>query len=529
MRYRTRVTAPVAALLTMAASLAAGPAARAADRLAPARGRVRGRTGTGAPGGGSVGDRVFPELGNSGYQVEAYHLDLTWRADTRLVDATATLSAYATQALSGFSLDALGLDIHGVRVNGRSAGYQQRGEKLLVIPHSCLPDRGGFAVEVDYTADPRRILPHTGWVPTPDGFATAGQPQSAHTVFPCNDHPSHKAAFDFRITVPEGLFAVANGSLVATTRTSTMTGAPQTTYLYRSRHPMATELVQISVGDYTVRTRQGPGGLPLRDIVPTSRAAALEPALALTPGMLGWLEQRLGPFPFETYGLLPCNSDDPDAFQFTGLETQTLTLYKPGFLLDPESSIGSHMMHELTHSWFGNCVSPASWSDLWLNEGHADYYGLLYRYEKGWTDSLGLNTLDDRMKYTYARGDQWRQDSGPVAAPSAANLWDSQRYTGGVLVLYALRQTVGEDTFNRIERTFLERYRHSVATTADYVAVASEVSGRDQSGFLNDWLYGTRTPKMPGHPDWTVTPATRPAPGSGTGAQRLRHDASATL
>ncbi|MET8246544.1 hypothetical protein ABZV31_20250 [Streptomyces sp. NPDC005202] len=105
-----------------------------------------------------------------------------------------------------------------------------------------------------------------------------GQPNSAHTVFPCNDHPSDKADFTFRITVPNGLRGVAGGLLV---RTESLDG-DRTAYTYRSRSPMATELVQITVGDYVVKDRQGLHGLPLRDVVPTTRAAALEPALALT-------------------------------------------------------------------------------------------------------------------------------------------------------------------------------------------------------------------------------------------------------
>jgi len=159
----------------------------------------------------------------------------------------------------------------------------------------------------------------------------------------------------------------------------------------------------------------------------------------------------------------------------------------------------------------------------------ADFYGLLYRYERGWADSLGLTTMEARMKDTYARGDQWRHDSGPVAAPNAADLFDSQRYLGGVLVLYALRQAVGEDVFSAIERTFLDRHRNSSATTQDYIAVASEVSGQDQCGFLTDWLYGTKTPRMPGHPDWTVTPVNSAlaSPHSRRGGHY--HDNSATL
>ncbi|MER5430070.1 M1 family metallopeptidase [Streptomyces sp. NPDC002588] len=514
MRYRTRVTGPAAALIGTTAALTLG-------------GHTAYATGSegAAPGPETLGDPVFPALGNDGYRVGAYHLDLSYDATTTLVDATATLEIRTTQDLSRLSLDALGLDIRSVRVDGRPAGFEAADEKLRITPSRPLRAHCRATVRVTYTADPRRALAHTAWVPTPDGFAVCPQPDSAHTVFPCNDHPSDKARFSFRITVPSTLKAVASGSLV---RTEQLAG-DRTAYSYRSRFPIATELVQITVGDYVVKDRQGPHGLPLRDVVPVARAEALEPALALTPGLVDWLEQRLGAYPFETYGLLPCNSDDPAAFDFTGLETQTLTLYKPNFLLQAEPKIGSHMMHELVHSYFGNMVSPATWADLWINEGHADFYGLLYRYERGWPDSLGLTTFEARMKDTYARGDQWRRTSGPVAAPNAANLFDSQRYLGGVLVLYALRQLIGEDAFHAVERAFLARFRDSSASTEDYIAVACEVSGQDVSGFLRDWLYGTTTPRMPGHPDWTVTPVTPSltAPHDKTGARR--HENSATL
>ncbi|MFJ6983059.1 MULTISPECIES: M1 family metallopeptidase [unclassified Streptomyces] len=530
MRHRTRVTAP-AALLLGTAALAVTQTAHAAPGGPAATGTDR-RTGPGdgpgkdpVPGPETLGDPVYPALGNDGYRVSAYHLDLAYDAGTRLVDATAELEIRTTGALTRLSLDALGLDIRSVEVAGRPATYEQAEEKLRVTPARPLRAGTRTTVRVAYTADPRRALPHTAWVPTPDGFAICPQPDSAHTVFPCNDHPSDKADFTFRVTVPSGLRGVASGRLV---RTEQLPG-DRTAFVYRSHHPIATEIVQITVGDYVVKERSGPHGLPLRDIVPTARAEALEPALALTPGIVAWAEQHLGAYPLETYGLLPCNNDAPDAFDFTGLETQTLTLYKPNFLLQEESKIGSHMMHELVHAYFGNSVSPATWSDLWLNEGHADFYGLLYRYERGWADSLGLTTLEARMKDTYARGDQWRRTSGPVAAPNAANLFDSQRYLGGVLVLYALRNLIGEDRFHAVERLFLARHRDGHASTEDYVELAAHVGGRHVTGFLRDWLYGTTTPRMPGHPDWTVTPVvTAPArPRRDTTARP--HDNSATL
>ncbi|MGW3646073.1 M1 family metallopeptidase [Streptomyces sp. NPDC000878] len=519
MRYRTRLTAPAAVLLGTAAATTLAPSAHAASG-----GTTKGASGGSAgPGPETLGDPVYPSLGNDGYRVSAYHLDLAYDATTKLVDGKATLRIRTTQALTRLSLDSLGLDIRSVRVDGRTATYEQVDEKLRITPARTLRAGTWTTVCVEYGADPRRVLSHTAWVATPDGFAVCPQPNSAHTVFPCNDHPVDKADFTFRLTVPDNLRGVASGALV---RTESLSGG-RTAYTYRSRSPIATEIVQITVGEYVIKDRQGPHGLPLRDVVPVARAAALEPALALTPNLVAWIEQRLGAYPFETYGLLPCNSDDPAAFDFTGLETQTLTLYKPNYLLQEERFIGSHMMHELVHSYFGNSVSPGTWADLWINEGHADFYGLLYRYERGWADSIGLTTMEARMKNTYARGDQWRHDSGPVAAPNEANLFDSQRYLGGVLVLYALRQFVGEATFGAIERTFLDRYRNASATTENYISVASEVSGQDLSGFLRDWLYGTTTPRMPGHPDWTVTPVTaRLAPQNRTAGH---HDNSATL
>ncbi|MFJ5103571.1 hypothetical protein [Streptomyces sp. NPDC088554] len=106
------------------------------------------------------------------------------------------------------------------------------------------------------------------------------------------------------------------------------------------------------------------------------------------------------------------------------------------------------------------------------------------------------------------RPPQWpvARGRGPVASPTAADLFHSQRCLGGVLTLYALWNLVGEETFARIDHTFVDRYRNADASTQDCIAVASEVSGQDLSGFLGDWLYGTKTPRMPGHPDGTVTP-----------------------
>jgi aminopeptidase N len=69
-------------------------------------------------------------------------------------------------------------------------------------------------------------------------------------------------------------------------------------------------------------------------------------------------------------------------------------------------------------------------------------------------------------------------------------------------VLYALHQKVGDARYQRIVQAYFDRYRDGSASSADFVAVANKVGGQDLTTFLNDWLYGAKTPPMPGHPDW---------------------------
>jgi aminopeptidase N len=198
------------------------------------------------------------------------------------------------------------------------------------------------------------------------------------------------------------------------------------------------------------------------------------------------------------------------------LETQTLSLYDHFWFDEPIDVWDPTMVHELAHSWFGDDVSVERWSDLWLSEGHASWYEFLYAEEKGflegdtenYPDENGYATFVGLMKAVYAHGDEWRATDGPVAAPlNAAVLFNLNRYHGGALVLYALRQKIGTRAFpERIERAWVDGYGGRAASTDDFIALASKVSGRDLRSFLRAWLYGTTTPPMPGHPDWTTNP-----------------------
>ncbi|GAA2553037.1 M1 family metallopeptidase [Winogradskya consettensis] len=512
-RLRVALVAGATVLVTVAGSVA--PAYAAGSAPSP-----------GAPG---LGDRLYPLLGNGGYDVQNYDLSLTCKAKDpkQTVTGDVTLTAVATQGLSRFDLDFGGDSVRAVSVNGHRAAFSRSGGELVVTPRHALRKGSTFRVTVSgfaATPIPANADSPVGFVSTADGTVLAGQPDTSHLLFPSNDHPRDKATYTITLTVPKGWTAVANGRHL---RDRARGGYVSSSF--RESQPMASELVQVVAGDFAVHTRPAVNGTPIRDVVPTRLAASLLPKLEAERSQLTWMESKVGRYPLENYGSLVI-----DANLGFALETQTLSLYDTGLLGLPAYVLNPIMTHELAHQWFGDSVAPSAWSDVWQNEGHATWYELTYAAETGNLEQYtGAADLDAYFKDVYAAGDRYRARYGPVAHPlKADSIWDvfnPNVYDGGALALYALRQKVGNATFQRIERAWVSKYRGRSASTADFAALASKVSGQNLRGFLNDWLYGTTTPAMPGHPDWTVTPATAASPAAAAKAQAAENAVTARL
>jgi len=432
------------------------------------------------PGAADLGDPYLPGLGNGGYDVAHYTLRLRYHPAEGRLSGTAVITATATQNLSRFNLDLAGLTVTSVTVDGRPARHTRERAELVITPAVGLPAGRRFTVDIAYGGVPQPVtdprLGSNGFHTTADGAIALGQPISASTWFPVNDHPSDKATYDIAVSVPDGLVALSNGVPRGTSRADGWT-----TWRWSVRSPMASYLVTLVIGDYRVETRSHRGKPMITAVAASLPPGPADAALARTGEIVDFLESRFGPYPFEAYGGIVI---DDDRIRFA-LETQTRPVYSEVFFgTEPTTWV---VAHELAHQWFGDSVSIHRWRDIWLNEGFATYAEWL------WEEHDGGRSAQEIAEAEYALTD-WSQ---PALDPGRENLFSRAVYQRGALTLHALRRTVGDDTFFRLLRVWAETKRDGNATTAEFIALAERVSGRELAGFFAAWLTGRTAPPLP--------------------------------
>jgi aminopeptidase N len=498
-RRRLLVAGGVLAAVAVVAGLVVAGGADEADNRLPASGDAGSADGSDEPGdtdapaptagapdagaapdGTGLGDPYYPDAGNSGYDVDRYDLDLTWDPGPGVMSGEATITATAGDTLETISLDAIDFDVTSVTVDGEAATARPQGDRDLVVTPADPVARGdSFTVVVSYTVEPQTIegadLLDPGWLADGEEVYAVFEPHGAATLFPVNDHPSDKAAYGFRVTVPEGLDVAANGLL-----TETVPGDGEATWVFDAPDPMASYLVQVVIADLEFVETTGPDGLPIRHAFDADIVAAFGDSMDRTADMIEFYADLFGPYPFVAYGAVVV--DDRLGL---ALETQTLSIFGP----DTAAS-ESVVAHELSHQWFGNAVSPATWQDIWLNEGFATYAALL------WAEHEGGQGPDE---FAAGTGDASGMLDLPPGDPGGDLLFDISVYDRGALTLHVLRDAIGDDDFFTVLRTWVERHGGGSASTADFEALAEEVSGQDLGPLFDAWL---RAPSMPSLDDW---------------------------
>ena len=428
-----------------------------------------------------VGDPYFPRYGNGGYDVQHYDLRIRYGPGTNQLRGVARIAAFATQDLTCFSLDLVGLTVRAITVNGQPASWSRTDHELMITPATPVTPGADLQVEVTYDGFPRSFVIESlgavsGFIRTADGAIVAGEPEAATAWFPVNDHPTDRASYTFRITVPTGSQVVANG-----VRESRETHGAWTTHVWQAEDPMASYLATFGVGEWRMRFRETASGVPVIDAIDPDVLPLVRRSLRREPEILTFLESAFGPYPFGSAGAIV---PDTRRLRFA-LETQTRPVYARSFFPGGDSVI----VHELAHQWFGDLVAVHRWRDVWLNEGFATYAEWL------WSEHEGSATPQQIFKAV------WKSIEGGspfwwvvIGDPGVEDLFDGAVYIRGAMTLQALRNEVGDDAFWAIVHAWTQTNAFGTGTTEEFVALAEQVSGRDLGDLFDLWLF---TPSRP--------------------------------
>jgi aminopeptidase N len=423
-------------------------------------------------------DSYYPRQGDPRIDTLHYGLDLAWDPRRKRLTGKADIAFRVPRDSGTVQLDLIPqLRVSAVTLDGKPADFAHPGKDLRIL--GTFAKDSDHTVRVEYAGSPgpvpapttRRDFSTIGWNTLPDGEVWSMQePFGSYTWYPSNDQPADKAFYDFTIRVPKRWVGVANGELTA----DRVHGTTRVMNWHLS-HPAATYLTTIAIGDYVRTQRKSASGVPIDFWTRRGDRRAIR-SLAVAPALMGWLEKRLGPYPFATLGFLIVPSR-------SGMETQTMiTLGNTDYTRSPEV-----IEHEMTHQWYGDLVTPTDWRDVWMNEGMTMFIQIVYEAQRA-----GI-TIDQRVEQ-YAPFEQLsRAENGPPGAYARGTFGEGNIYYSPALMWNKLRHQLGDQRFWEMVRAWPQQHAYGNATRAEYYRWLHDTYGVD-TGFLDDWIMGRTTP-----------------------------------
>ncbi|WP_192821080.1 M1 family aminopeptidase [Rufibacter sp. LB8] len=426
------------------------------------------------------------------YDVHWYKLDLGLERNNLNVQGNVTI--LATNLSSNFSEFAFelhpNLTIDRVLINGQPGVVNRTNSEVRVQMPMQVPAQQKFTAQVFYAG----TAPSGASAAIGNGLNTAtvsqynaqvtwslSEPFAASEWFPVKQLLADKAdSVDVWVTTDVGNKVGSNGLLQRVTPLPNQ----KHRYEWKSTYPIAYYLISVAVGQYqeytfpvTVPGATAP--IPVQNFIydHPQALAAFKPGIDNTAPLLQLFSEKFGLYPFhkEKYGhsMAPMGG---------GMEHQTMTT---------QSSFEFTLTaHELAHQWWGNEVTCAGWSHIWLNEGFASYseYLALQEFQPGaarnWIERAAGSS-------TFSQGSVFVRDSTQVGAIFNSVL----SYRKGAMVLHMLRHALASDAlFFQVLRTYRNQYKNKVATTRDFQRVVEQVAGRSFAYFFDQWVYGEGYP-----------------------------------
>jgi aminopeptidase N len=409
-------------------------------------------------------------------------------------------------------LNCVGLDVAEVKIDGSSVDFDypvpgrsatswidvadMRDATTELVVHATdgfdLDDE--FELTVKYSGAPTQglyfIPPEKGIPEKRYEVWAQGEGEDNRYWIPSFDYPNDKATYEGIYRVDKGMKVISNGLLVEEKAVGN-----KTQFHWRLAKPQVNYLITVAASTYDIVEEEW-NGMPVMYVVPPGTDDdTIQRAYGLTTDMLDFYSRYIGiDYPFEKYAQVTVQN-----FIYGGMENTGTTVMNSRILYDERHDLTDNeqglVAHELAHQWWGDMVTCAEWSHMWLNEGFSTYFQVLYRgYHEG-EDALRYN-MDVHHRKTVEIDNK---DARPLVVDfynrrdrrNSANV-----YRRGAAVLHMLRFILGDDLFRRSINAYGNRFKYGLAETSDFSKVIRETTGENLDWFFEQWAYLTGHPKL---------------------------------
>jgi aminopeptidase N len=376
--------------------------------------------------------------------------------------------------------DGKGMTVQAVRVGETPAPFRHEAD-VLHVDLSAPPVPGSrLRIAVEYGGVPAsglRIGPNRHGERT---FFSDNWPDRGRHWLPLVDHPSDKATCEFIVTAPSHYQVVSNGLIVEETD---IDGGARRTH-WRQSVPIAPWLYVLGVARFAVQHAGDFSGRPIETwVYRQDRDAGFFDFAQPSRQVLEYFSDAIGPYAYEKLA----NVQSPATGG--GMEAASAIMYGQDLVKgDRSERIRNVVIHEIAHQWWGNAVTESDWDDVWLSEGFATYFTLLFREHAYGHDDFIKGLLDARTRVLdfHAKNPGYRIVHDNLA--DTTKVTTGQVYQLGAWTLHMLRGVMGEEAFWRGVRAYYAEHMNGSATTADFRRAMETASGRDLGVFFTQWL-----------------------------------------
>ena len=374
-----------------------------------------------------------------------------------------------------------GMSVEDILFNGKEIPYSHVDNVINI-------DTRGIVYSIsDMITVKYEGIPITGLIIGPNmhgdrTFFSDNWPNKARNWLPLVDHPYDKSTTDFIIIAPNHYQVISNGLLVEETNINKDLKKTH----WRQSVPISCWLYAIGVAEFAVDYVDYFDGKSIQTwVYKQDRDNGFYDFKVPTKHTLEFFSDYVGPFAYEKLANVQSNSVKG------GMESATAIFYSDVSVTGERSVRWRNVIiHEVAHQWFGNCVTEYDWDDVWLSEGFATYFTLMFREHAYGRDDfvMGLNNAKENV-YNFYKDNK----DAPIIHDNLKDMKDvlsySLQYQKGAWVLHMLRNYIGEDAFRQGIRNYYKKYFNLNTTTDQFKYEMEKVSNVDLDKFFDQWLY----------------------------------------